>query len=347
MFVKRKARGGFTLVELLVVIAIIGILIALLLPAVQAAREAARRANCNSNLKQVGVALHNYLDVHKVFPYGNGGPMGRNGVGFWSAFYSILPYMENAARQQSLDAAPCYPWQYNQALIPIMPSYLCPSDGGARSPAYDNRGARCNYLTCRGDRVWDVMYHTGPNRNRGLFGAEDWKGLGDVRDGTANTLAVSETVTAQGQYFKQVRGGVVRSSQAHYDWNPGSCMAVINPNNPNMMIGNDQWHFRGNWYLDGRPMNGGFCTVLPPNGPSCSGQEGDWDEADWGAFSANSNHPGGVNCLLGDGSVRFIRDEIDCGNLATTSPNRRGSRSPYGVWGALGTASEGEAEQVP
>jgi len=346
-----RKRSGFTLVELLVVIAIIGILIALLLPAVQAAREAARRSQCSNNLHQIAVGLHNYADIYKVFPYGCGGPSQTGdygGVHYWSAFKAILPYVEQTARHDQMQADPRTPWTDYPPHQGPMQTYLCPSDGAAPRPPYGMpNGARCSYVTSRGDVTWDNMTFTTAGRIRGMFGSVYHRSFAEVTDGTSNTVAVSETATAIGTYYKAIRGGVIRSSIAHLDWDPSGCMAVRDPNNSQMMVGNDQWHFRGNWFADGRPCNGGFTTVLPPNSPSCAGLEGAWDEAAWGIYSANSFHTAGINVALADASVRFISDTINCGNITTGSPSQRGSQSPYGVWGALGTVGEGEALQPP
>src|SRR5687767_3447022 len=122
-------RAGFTLVELLVVIAIIGILVALLLPAVQAAREAARRAQCTNNLKQIGIALHNYHDTYKTFPFGKGQSYpGAAGYARWSTHALILPFVEQNTLHASIDFrfAPATPGM--GGVINFMPAYTNPSN---------------------------------------------------------------------------------------------------------------------------------------------------------------------------------------------------------------------------
>jgi prepilin-type processing-associated H-X9-DG protein len=214
-------------------------------------------------------------------------------------------------------------------------------------------GARNDYVTCRGDHVWDNMLYNGfTQMTRGMFGSlNQYFSTAWVTDGTSNTIAVSETVSSPYMGWLGIHGGVVVSPIAHLDWNPAGCMAVRSPTVPDMMVGTWQWSFRGNWFADGRPCNEGFTTVLPPNSPSCHGQEGPWDETGWGIYSANSFHPGGVNGLMTDGSVHFVSETIDCGNLSAPAPYAGGSSgsgpSPYGVWGAMGSAWGAEPLQAP
>jgi prepilin-type N-terminal cleavage/methylation domain-containing protein len=183
----RAPRRAFTLVELLVVIAIIGILIALLLPAVQAAREAARRASCLNNLHQIGVGLHNYHDAHRCFPPGGiePRPMWPAGRQFaWSAF--ILPFVEQKPVHDEIDFCLAFDAPENaEAAGHVLSMYICPTVP-RDSKLVDGRGA-CDYGGIYGERI------TSPNNppkgtmlyNRAIRVAE-------IRDGTSNTLIVSE-----------------------------------------------------------------------------------------------------------------------------------------------------------
>ena len=131
--ISRKSLRAFTLVELLVVIAIIAILIALLLPAVQAAREAARRMQCGNNLKQIGVAMHNYHDAHGALPYGASEIQNNKPGGSWGAF--ILPYLEQQPAYEQFDfTIPMLHANNAEAVKTVVPVYLCPTDPGSSNP---------------------------------------------------------------------------------------------------------------------------------------------------------------------------------------------------------------------
>ncbi|MHB8971041.1 MAG: DUF1559 family PulG-like putative transporter [Pirellulaceae bacterium] len=203
-----RRRHGFTLVELLVVIAIIGVLVALLLPAVQAAREAARRMQCSNNLKQLGLSLHNYHDVHKSFParavFGaaNTGPPNLPYHHTW--IMSILPFIEQQPLYDSVNRRlPVW----GQAIVGTrLPAIHCPSDSTApQDPTYSNNIEWTNYSV---PTAWDWWGRTSrvvnmtegaPVNNcdsAGMFIADRNTRIGDIRDGTSNVLMVAETTYA-------------------------------------------------------------------------------------------------------------------------------------------------------
>lgn len=337
-FVSRRA---FTLVELLVVIAIIGILIALLLPAVQAAREAARRAQCSNNLKQLALALHNYHDSNRSFPFRQGGTMGSGGnEGRLSGWVSLLPYMEQGPLFQTISnvatingtSYPAWgplpsnldyePWQAKVAAL------MCPSDPGAE--AAQNEIGRTNYTFCIGDTVADS---TLVKNTRGLFGYYSACKFRDMADGTSNTVALSER--AIGVDPMKLKGGVAQGISG-LETNPASCLATEGANGF-YETSTTTVDWSGKRWCDGVPVFNAFTTVLGPNSPSCLAGS---SETDAGIFSASSHHPGGVNAGMGDGSVRFVNDTIDTGN--TSLPAVTSGPSPYGVWGAMGTKDGGE-----
>lgn len=347
---RRSARGAFTLVELLVVITIIGILIALLLPAVQAAREAARRSQCMNNLKQAGIALHNYHTAVQSFPFRMGGTnfsgstYQQSNCGRINGWVMLLPYLEQVPLSQTINSVQTYggttypkggpvPWEgpYEPWWTQV-PGLLCPSDDGGRKKATNGIG-RSNYSFSVGDTIYSNNSSTDP---RGLFGYNSGTRIGDIIDGTSNTIAVSERVI--GQQARRIRGGIA-IARGNVHQNPTTCAATRGPNDlydPSIADG-DLAAWTGVRWNDGNIPFIGFTTVLPPNSPSCA--SGRWD-GDWGIYSPTSNHPGGVLGLLADGSARFISDNIDTGN--TAAQDMTVGPSPYGVWGALGSKNGGE-----
>jgi prepilin-type N-terminal cleavage/methylation domain-containing protein len=347
-------RRAFTLVELLVVITIIGILIALLLPAVQAAREAARRATCTNNLKQAGIALHNYHAALQSFPFRMGGTEqpwtypGSNDsrLGGWVL---LLSYIEQVPLSQKINSTQTYggntyprggpvPWQadYEPWWVQI-PGLLCPSDDGGRKKAANGTG-RTNYCFSAGDTIKNNGWAPGtpPVELRGIFGHNSGTRIGDIHDGTSNTIAISERVV--GQQAQRIKGGIVLN-RGTVDQDPSTCAATRGPNDlydPSIST-SELAAWSGLRWNDGNIPFTGFTTVLPPNSPSC--KTGTWD-GDWGIYSPTSYHPGGVLGLLADGAVRFISDNINAG--LTTQAQVTVGPSPYGVWGALGSKSGDE-----
>jgi prepilin-type N-terminal cleavage/methylation domain-containing protein len=350
----RKKIRGFTLIELLVVIAIIAILIALLLPAVQQAREAARRTQCKNNLKQLGLALHNYHDVYGRFCYAKGGTNQSGGKpanfhtnwGRKGGLVPLLPYMEKANLYKLIESGGVYgnriaqpggPYPWETFFTPWrqqIPGYLCPSDGQPQQTWNAGRSpiAKTNYGFCAGDSI-----RAGQNSRttRGMFANQTCYGLRDCTDGSSNTLLMAELVRRDGSGTK-VRGGT--AIIANVDTNPQLCDLARNPTDKQFFrAGTAMRGWSGDRWCDSNISMTGFNTVLPPNGPRCS--HNTWDGR-WGIYSPQSQHTGGVQVLLGDGSVRFISENIDSGNPNARDPT--GGRSPYGVWGALGTKSGGE-----
>jgi prepilin-type N-terminal cleavage/methylation domain-containing protein/prepilin-type processing-associated H-X9-DG protein len=195
----KPPRHAFTLVELLVVIAIIGILVALLLPAVQAAREAARRMSCTNNLKQIGLALQNYHDVHKSFCPGHMNDLNSGNRSGWAWSIFLLPFIEEQPLHDVIDpnnrqfyelGNHATDWTILQTRID---GYRCPSDtteepNPSRSPFNHNVGTS-NYIACRG---FFSTTGLGSNRNNGvLYGSSKTK-FRDITDGSSNTIAVGE-----------------------------------------------------------------------------------------------------------------------------------------------------------
>jgi len=292
---KRTFRGssGFTLVELLVVIAIIGILVALLLPAIQAAREAARRTQCNNNLKQIGVAMHNYHDTNKVFPAGylNRNPTGDPDWG-WAVF--IMPYMELDALYQQLDVGRKTLVQFYYAAATVeergllqtpIPAYRCPSDvtkalnnlcrfGSQNPPHFDL--ATSNYVASAGGLTTPTAPYNAVD-SKGLFYGNSWRNIRDILDGTSSTLAAGERNM---DHLAAVWAGAGQKSTYG---NEGTARTLA----------------RGGFLLN-------FDYVWAGS-PENQGK----------GFA--SYHPGGVQFLLADSSVRFFSQATNSAVMAAVS----------------------------
>ena len=333
-----RSHTGFTLVELLVVIAIIGVLIALLLPAVQQAREAARRMSCSNNLKQLGLALHNYHDTSNALPARQGGPAwsGDNSHPRFSAFVGLLPFIEQSSRYEKIMTDRYHAWHSNASsgFVGEIDAFICPSDG-LFSPTGADRSAPyspLNYGLCVGDSYNFPFNATQPDQNlRGLFGYLTYFKFRDIKDGLSNTIALSEIIVAPPG--DQLGRAVGTSTN-----NPLACRAHLVGNTYTTGSLHAQYRCHGQRWQDGRP---GYCaitTILPPNSATCSSQGSS------GIYSASSRHPGGALAALADGSVRFIPETIDTGNLSAGAVST--GRSNYGVWGAMGSKDGGESESL-
>lgn len=330
-------QSGFTLVELLVVIAIIGVLIALLLPAVQAAREAARRSSCKNNLKQIGLALHNYLGANGSFPPSfciRRGTVLSGNNGSWSIHGRLLPYLEQASAydQVRLDIA----WDAQLATgVPQLriPTYVCPSDPNdtvrtqAGAPYIHPQTYGFNFGT------WLVYEPSTGRGGDGAFYVNSRTRPADIRDGLSNTLAAAE-VKAFTSYVRNTSdpGPVVPSSPTEVAGLAGGGQFKLGPAT-NDNTGHTEW-------CDGRVHHSGVTTVFTPNTfveyLHSDGRTYDIDynslqegksttQPTYAAVTSRSYHPGIVNACLMDGSVRSISETID---LTT--------------WRALGTRGAGE-----
>ena len=356
-------RRGFTLIELLVVIAIIAILIALLLPAVQAAREAARRTQCVNNLKQIGLALHNYHQVHNVFAMGCSSGMWNSPLPQYSIKQNfgphalILPFLEQLQIYNALnfnfgsDASTstlCY--QVNQTgMNAQINAFVCPSDPRAGVPDFNNIANTNSYYASVGTSIWfglighNVAGSPAPSLNMatinmpstGLFTWMSSYGIQHCTDGTSNTIAFAEA--AVGYQTEQPRqrliglqGVQIPYTSMLYDGetNPAVVLAVIQLCNAAYNSGNAGYidTQRGQVWSHGCMAQAMFNTIVTPNAYNDTWTHCGLDSSSRAVLSnADSYHPGGVNTLMADGSVKFIKDSI---NQMT--------------WWALGTKSNGE-----
>jgi len=351
-------RLGFTLIELLVVIAIIGVLIALLLPAVQQAREAARRNQCTNNLKQIGLALHNYHDTFNILPPGSRRSRqpsgGLEAWGSWSVQTMLLPYMDqqqvanmlnfeaNAYRTDSNDCFGNGSMNFTAMSTQIL-GFICPSDpvraagttGGRRHPGN-------NYLASAGDTSRFGTFSAADSR--GPFWIDSNTTINQVSDGLKNTIFFSERIkgnqntsrpaVSPAWIFRNAPGwpsgtrvpanmapGAFDNWQNSCNAHRNSLVAAL----PTNTGGNILTH-AGRYWNVGHWTYAMVNTIHTPNSTQADCMEGGCGEFDCsGVFSARSMHPGGVNALLGDGSVQYYSESI----------NRN-------VWWALGSMAGGE-----
>ncbi|MDR0338343.1 MAG: DUF1559 domain-containing protein [Planctomycetaceae bacterium] len=368
----RASQFGFTLVELLVVIAIIGVLIALLLPAVQAAREAARRMQCTNNLKQIAIGIHNYHDTFQAFPAarnaqryfaaGDSNDSNHNtNRGYqWGITLQILPFIEMTPRYEvfktmvsSTNGRCPPPWYTNEDFSgngvqpefyssPIA-TYMCPSDTYSEYPFESSsvQHAKCSYPSCRGDYVKYNQNET--DERRGVFGVLRWTSMATVTDGTSKTIIFADRAVRQNSSSRKIRGhGTVVADSTTVV--PQDCLDTLNTDRKTYKTTATMGQYEiGCMLFDGRSWQSGFTTVLPPNSANCIfGTASAYPNA--AMVSASSYHSGGVNAAYCDGSVSFISETIDAGS--PSSAFRKEDESPYGVWGALGTADGGESKQL-
>jgi prepilin-type N-terminal cleavage/methylation domain-containing protein/prepilin-type processing-associated H-X9-DG protein len=298
----RCIRGGFTLIELLVVIAIIAILIALLLPAVQQAREAARRTQCRNNLKQIGLAIHNYESSHSVFPPGRlGFPM------VFSVQAHILPYLDGANLYNLIDfnvapsfGAPSSPMTRNEiAVRTVIAMYQCPSDFG-RVPGQDF--GPTNYVATTGSGTGAA---NSINTGDGVMYSRSSVRFRDVTDGMSNTVCFSEHTLGPGGNPSSPAGGPANKPDGEVLELPGATATTPAA----CVVGGGNWSgLRGAKWMNGHYGDTLYNHFYPPNA-----LQFDCGNAshNFGLTAARSRHEGGVMVLMCDGSCRFVGENVD------------------------------------
>jgi prepilin-type N-terminal cleavage/methylation domain-containing protein/prepilin-type processing-associated H-X9-DG protein len=320
----KRNRPAFTLIELLVVIAIIAILIGLLLPAVQKVREAAARMSCQNNLKQLGLAMHNYEGALGAFP------QGRNQYPkVVSAPGRLLAYVEQANLQNLVDpdGTLAVGGRNDLAAKNRVALLVCPSDpqnGKVPGSAYFG----VNYVACNGigvtfDAAGNVVGYLKIPDGNGVFAQVPTR-VGDITDGLSNTAAFSESLVGNGAAVsgvptdpQTVRLAVLEVPGGN-DPTPAACESGAGTWNPR----------RGEQWINGHYGNTLYNHFYTPNQP------GKWDcgngSHNKGLTAARSNHAGGVNLLLCDGSVRFVQNGV-----------------AQAAWRALATRNGGEVPGEP
>src|SRR5262245_53469919 len=316
-----RRRLGFTLIELLVVIAIIAVLVSLLLPAVQKVREAAARLSCSNNLKQIGLALHNYHDTNDRLPAGSlclNGTCGNTNAAESTWMTWLLPFIEqeNLYRTANFNlgfgqGSTNHP--NNHLTSTVLKSFLCPSDGDVpvsnwgASPVW----ARGNYAGNNGIGPMTETVTPDTTRPQGVFMLNSKYKLTDITDGTTNTVFVSELIKVPGTVTDSVNnGGTDWRGVMHYSEGP----LYQHNYTPNSPVPDE--------------VRRGMCVSIPA--APCLGTTTSWNPKRI-TFTARSRHAGGVNVLLGDVSVRFASNNVSLATWqALSSP--QGGEVLGGAW---------------
>ena len=359
-----RRRNGFTLIELLVVIAIIAVLIALLLPAVQQAREAARRTQCRNNLKQLGLAFHNYISAYRMTPLhefraASDYAGGNGSAGYKSWYCGILPYVDQAPLYNMLNFSSGEGWgafaagtspQMQVSRVQVA-AFKCPSESQVNATQGIN-SANFNYLANAG-RPRNLLKPGDPSTgaaapppSKGIISmsrmtpggpySSNWRSttnqafsIDSITDGTSNTAMLSESMVSNGSTKNQDnRRNLCYTNSAMIEQYDAYMDAVVRDGLSGAINWGDWTQYKGlSWMYSDAWEKHVYAHLFPPNTVNIAAYSSDTFrcyEGD-GGITASSEHVGGVHVAMMDGSVRFVSNSID-----------------LGVWWATGTKAEGE-----
>ncbi|MCC9654492.1 DUF1559 domain-containing protein [Rhodopirellula halodulae] len=368
------SRAAFTILELLVVVTIAAILFGLLMPAVRTSSGAARRMGCSNNFKHLGLAMHNYHSSYNQLPamQGGTGPQGNemeSNLRRLSGLVALLPFLEQAELWENITEASTIEGEFYPSMGPApwvksyspwrtqVPSFQCPA-----SPATAEPFGLTSYAFCVGDQVDRLNDdHESTRTVRGVFAGRFTTKFRDIKDGLSNTIAMAEIGNDLGDRY--AIGQTLLGQSIDMFESPESCRVATDPDRPGFYSQESTLASvgRGGRWADGAAAISAVATILPPNSASCSVGLRLTDDA---ILSVGSFHQHGAHFLMCDGAVRFVTDTIDHeeglppvirvaedeSSLSESTQLESDAWlpvSPYGLWGALGTARSGEAEDAP
>lgn len=313
--VRRRTSLGFTLIELLVVIAIIGVLIALLLPAVQSAREAARRSQCSNNMKQIGLALANYESAYKVYPLGFENYNQLGGVDRKNVFWHLLPFIEAETTYNGINFEGG--WNSVRQLTSMFGSisaYICPSDtNNTRNGPTSIQNPQCSYAFSVGTRPIQIWGY-GSDQRWGYWVSVPADGFFDQYGGNTGGYSVATRVTKNKTVVDGLSKTFTFGEQSRF---VGQLTGVFGTwNYTGYWIANDPFTWVQPFAFSVPKINGKPSAIAQPApcyGPACDTWVDNFksDNSDFTEYGFRSLHPGGINVVMGDGSVQFVSNSVD------------------------------------